>query len=269
MRGDCELSPGKCARLRRGRGAPGTGNVGQDGVCTPTPRELPEAECSSPARGPGRRAAVVLSALEDARRPWVFSKPAGLLQGGGTAPHLYSGCLAREGARPRSPRPPSSAVYYFDDPPDKPDAEMLTGSRGGPRLLAFSRCCMRVHVPCMCSNLEARTGLLNCGHRTLIVFMRRGPNVSCRLPGSVKLEAACQRSRVHWLGTRMPWRDYNFSKRRDLAAESRFSLLSKFARSGVGGRTGNGCFRVVKPDSEGDRVWACFIVRHTAARTFP
>lgn len=243
--------------------------MGQDGVCTPTPRELPEAECSSPARGPGRRAAVVLSALEDARRPWVFSKPAGLLQGGGTAPHLYSGCLAREGARPRSPRPPSSAVYYFDDPPDKPDAEMLTGSRGGPRLLAFSRCCMRVHVPCMCSNLEARTGLLNCGHRTLIVFMRRGPNVSCRLPGSVKLEAACQRSRVHWLGTRMPWRDYNFSKRRDLAAESRFSLLSKFARSGVGGGTGNGCFRVVKPDSEGDRVWACFIVRHTAARTFP
>lgn len=29
----------------------------------------------------------------------------------------------------------------------------------------------------------------------------------------------------------MPWRDYNFSKRRDLAAESRFSLVSKLAGS--------------------------------------
>lgn len=141
--------------------------------------------------------------------------------------------LVLGGARPGSPLHPSSAVYYFDDPLDKPDAGMLTGFGGGPRLLAFSRCYMHVYVHCMCSNLEARTGLLNCGHPTLIVFMRRGPNVSCSLPGSVKLEAPCQRSRVHWLGTRMPWRDYNFSKRRDLAAESRFSLVSKLAGSGV------------------------------------
>ena len=206
-------------------------------------RGRPEAECSTPeAQAAG--AAVVPSAREDA------PCPEGLLRACGAAAGRW-----RDGVRralpvpaPGSPRRAPRGLPYILPVPfitgmiplDKPDARMLTRSGGGPGLLALSLFGMRVYVHGLCSDLEARTGLLNRGHPTLIVFMRRGPNVSCSLPGSVKLEAPCQRSRVHWLGMRMPWRDYNFSKRRDLAAESRFSLVSELAGVPGGCGPGNG-----------------------------
>lgn len=89
------------------------------------------------------------------------------------------------------------------------------------------------------------------------------------MPGSVKLEAPCQRSRVHWLGTRMPWRDYNFSERRDLAGGAGFlSFQSLLGRGVIVGLQAARCFSVVKQGLEVDRVCACFILRHTATRTF-
>lgn len=56
-------------------------------------------------------------------------------------------------------------------------------------------------------------------------------NVSCSVPGSVKLEAPCQRSRVHWLQERMLRSNSNFSKAKDQAGASRF--LSELTGSGV------------------------------------
>lgn len=68
----------------------------------------------------------------------------------------------------------------------------------------------------------------------------------------------------------MPWRDYNFSQRRDLAGESRFSLVAKPAGSGSGVaavfETAR-CFSLFKRNLEVDRVFACFILRRTEART--
>lgn len=57
-------------------------------------------------------------------------------------------------------------------------------------------------------------------------------NVSCSVPGSVKLEAPCQRSCVHWLQARMLGSNSNFSKAKakDQARESRF--LSELPGSG-------------------------------------
>jgi len=57
-------------------------------------------------------------------------------------------------------------------------------------------------------------------------------NVSCSVPGSVKLEAPCQRSCVHWLQVRMLGSNSNFSKAKakDQAGESRF--LSELPGSG-------------------------------------
>lgn len=123
---------------------------------------------------------------------------------------------------PGSPFHSSFDIYYFVMNPEMSLAQRCpSGHRGRPREPGVSTVQGACVGQCLCSNLKARTGLLNCGHPTLIVFLWRGPN-ACSLPGSVKLEAPCQRSRVHWLGTRMPWRDYNFSKRRDLAGGAGF-----------------------------------------------
>lgn len=68
----------------------------------------------------------------------------------------------------------------------------------------------------------------------------------------------------------MPWRDYNFSQRRDLAGESRFSLVAKPAGSGSGVAAvfeKARCFSLFKRNLEVDRVFACFILRRTEART--
>lgn len=117
----------------------------------------------------------------------------------------------------------------------------------------------------LCSHLEAPTGLFSCGRPTLKV-MWRGPNVSCLLPGSVKWEAPFQRTRVHWPGARMPWRNDNFSKRRDLAG----AVGSRFTRSkacGVWAAAGletARCFSVVMRDLEVDRV--CVLVLFCAAQ---
>lgn len=51
-------------------------------------------------------------------------------------------------------------------------------------------------------------------------------NVSCSVPRSVKLEAPCQRSRVHWLQSRMLGSNSNFSKAKDQAGRAGFSQSS-------------------------------------------
>lgn len=90
-------------------------------------------------------------------------------------------------------------------------------------------------------------------------------NVSCSMPGSVKLEAPCQRSRVHWLRTRMPWRDYNFFERRDLAGGAGFlSFQSLLGRGVIVGLQAARCFSVVKGELEVDCVCLLYFTPHNS-----
>lgn len=182
-----------------------------------SPRGRSEAECRTP-EGPGRSDfGVTFSAGVSPRAPKAgLSLPAACGRALEPAPNPARRSLPAPRPAPQRRAPlglPSARRHLLlrDEPPlDKCGARMRTQVRGRPRTpgVCFHGAGRLCSFRAGGSNLPARTGLADRGQPTGTVL---GAAWSEPLPQFARVrgesQAPCQRSRVPWLGTRMPRRD--------------------------------------------------------------